>query len=662
MNAAPDLPFTLPNHQAGDWSRLNQRWLVAAIARLQARLARKDATAVARPIEDCIGAQETAGFTPALLHCAAAFGLSPFEREILLLVAGVELDARLRALAQQLTGNRSVHATFGLALEHLFQPHWDALSPDAPLRHWLLIAPDGSAPLTEAALRIDETILHFIAGIAGSDPDLAGIAVPVPTTHRDASGPRALVKSVADAIGQRGRRTIACLNDETHDATLLRDAAMSVAGLAQRPALWIDAAALSAHAGWLTVLARRIDRQVALTGALPVLAVEGTQADAIAARLASHLESSLVWLGSPSAALAAQPMQRRLLRFELPRPDSRQVRKTMLMRWRAATGQAADATTRSAIAAVSAQFHLRPAIIDGMIGELGAVAPDLLPDVLWQSARRQSRGGLDALAQRLDSHTTLGDMVLPPAQIAALGDIVRQLRHRERVHQEWGFAKRQTRGLGLISLFTGESGTGKTMAAEAIANAVNLDLYRVDLASLVSKYIGETEKNLKSLFDAAEASGSVLLFDEADALFGKRSEVKDSHDRYANIEVAYLLQRIEAYRGLAILTTNMKGSLDRAFLRRIRFIVSFPFPDVVAREQIWRRQFPAAAPLGRIDFASLAKFNLPGGNIRSIALNAAFRAADNGGVIDQSALTGALRAEFSKLERQFNEAMLGDGP
>ena len=145
-----------------------------------------------------------------------------------------------------------------------------------------------------------------------------------------------------------------------------------------------------------------------------------------------------------------------------------------------------------------------------------------------------------------------------------------------------------------MALFAGESGTGKTLAAEAIANEVDLDLYRIDLATLVSKYIGETEKNLKRLFDAAEASGAVLLFDEADALFGKRSEVKDSHDRYANIEVAYLLQRIEAYRGLAILTTNMKSALDRAFLRRIRFVVSFPFPDAAAREQIWRRQFPPA--------------------------------------------------------------------
>src|SRR6185437_2410777 len=167
--------------------------------------------------------------------------------------------------------------------------------------------------------------------------------------------------------------------------------------------------------------------------------------------------------------------------------------------------------------------------------------------------------------------------------------------------------------------------------------------YRIDLATVVSKYIGETEKNLKRLFDGADASGAVLLFDEADALFGKRSEVKDSHDRYANIEIAYLLQRVEAYRGLAVLTTNMKSALDRAFLRRIRFVVTFPVPDLAAREQIWRRQFPAGAPLGEIDFAALARLNLAGGNIRSIALSAAFKAADAAGRIDQALLMTAAR-------------------
>src|SRR5256885_3026585 len=170
------------------------------------------------------------------------------------------------------------------------------------------------------------------------------------------------------------------------------------------------------------------------------------------------------------------------------------------------------------------------------------------------------------------------------------------VRHRTTVYETWGFAAKSSRGLGISALFAGPSGTGKTLAAEIMANELRLDLYRIDLSQIVSKYIGETEKNLRRVFDAAETAGAVLLFDEADALFGKRSEVKDSHDRYANIEVSYLLQRMEAYRGLAVLTTNLKGAVDNAFMRRLRFIVQFPFPDALHRAEIWKRIFPRQTP------------------------------------------------------------------
>ena len=243
-----------------------------------------------------------------------------------------------------------------------------------------------------------------------------------------------------------------------------------------------------------------------------------------------------------------------------------------------------------------------PALLDQALdGCAGLSDETAIDEQVWNALREAARGGLDALAQRIDSRATFEDLVVPPPVSSQLREIASQLRHRQRVYEEWGFGARGNRGLGIAALFSGESGTGKTLAAEAIANEARLDLYRIDLASVVSKYIGETEKNLSRLFDAAERSGAVLLFDEADALFGKRSEVKDSHDRYANIEVAYLLQRVESYRGLAILTTNMKSALDRAFLRRIRFIVQFPFPDEAARAAIWRRQFPPAAPVEAVD-------------------------------------------------------------
>ena len=194
------------------------------------------------------------------------------------------------------------------------------------------------------------------------------------------------------------------------------------------------------------------------------------------------------------------------------------------------------------------------------------------------------------------------------------------------------------------------------MAAEVLANELRLDLYRIDLSQVVSKYIGETEKNLRRVFDAAEDGGAILLFDEADALFGKRSEVKDSHDRYANIEVSYLLQRMEAYRGLAILTTNMKDALDTAFLRRIRFVVSFPFPDAAQRAEIWRRIFPPETPRRRLDLDRLARLNVTGGNIRNIALNAAFLAADAGEPVRMPHLLRRRAGEYAKLEKTLTEA------
>jgi len=205
--------------------------------------------------------------------------------------------------------------------------------------------------------------------------------------------------------------------------------------------------------------------------------------------------------------------------------------------------------------------------------------------------------------------------------------IVAQVAQRNVVYETWGFAERMNRGLGISALFAGESGTGKTMAAEVMANELRLSLYRIDLSQVVSKYIGETEKNLQRVFDLMEGGGSILFFDEADALFGKRSEVRDSHDRYANIEVNYLLQRMESYTGVAILATNMKNALDAAFVRRLRFIVPFNFPSPVERRVMWKQAFPEMVPIDALDIDRLAKLNLTGASIQNVALNAAFLAA-----------------------------------
>jgi SpoVK/Ycf46/Vps4 family AAA+-type ATPase len=230
-----------------------------------------------------------------------------------------------------------------------------------------------------------------------------------------------------------------------------------------------------------------------------------------------------------------------------------------------------------------------------------------------------------------------------------------QLRQRAKVYQEWGFAGKGSRGLGISALFHGESGTGKTMAAEVLANQFRLDLYRIDLSAVVSKYIGETEKNLERIFTAAETGGVILLFDEADALFGKRTEVQDSRDRHANVEVSYLLQRMEAYQGLAILTTNLKNALDSAFLRRIRFLVAFPFPEASSRSEIWQRIFPPQTPTQGLDYEKLAQLKVAGGNIRNIAMNAAFTAADTDEPVMMKHILQAAQREYLKLKRLLND-------
>lgn len=275
---------------------------------------------------------------------------------------------------------------------------------------------------------------------------------------------------------------------------------------------------------------------------------------------------------------------------------------------------------------------------------------------LWESCLESTRPRLESLAQLLDAKATWKTLVLPGEETELLHQIVDQVRQRTTVYEDWGFHERMNRGLGISALFAGESGTGKTMAAEVIANELELDLYRIDLSQVVSKYIGETEKNLRRLFDAAEDGGAILFFDEADALFGKRSEVKDSHDRYANIEINYLLQRMEAYRGLAILATNMKSALDAAFMRRLRFIVNFPFPSVEQRQAIWEKVFPPKAKPKKLNYRRLARLNLTGGSINNIALNAAFLAAHKRERVTMEHVLEAARTEFRKLERPINEA------
>ncbi len=270
---------------------------------------------------------------------------------------------------------------------------------------------------------------------------------------------------------------------------------------------------------------------------------------------------------------------------------------------------------------------------------------------LYEACRRQSNRRLSALARKIAPVHTWDDIVLPPDRLEQLREICGSIRCRARVYSEWGFDKKLSMGKGLNVLFAGPSGTGKTMAAEIMAGTLGLELYKIDLSTVVSKYIGETEKNLAKIFDEAETSNAILFFDEADALFGRRSEIRDSHDRYANIEVSYLLQRMEEYKGVVILATNLRKNMDEAFVRRMHFTVEFPFPGIEDRRRIWEGIWPERTPRSPdLDLEFMARrFEIAGGNIRNIALAAAFLAADDGGKVTMEHLIRATRREFQKM-------------
>jgi SpoVK/Ycf46/Vps4 family AAA+-type ATPase len=274
-----------------------------------------------------------------------------------------------------------------------------------------------------------------------------------------------------------------------------------------------------------------------------------------------------------------------------------------------------------------------------------------LLEALFSAARAQTGRDLETLTTRIDPVYGWGDLVLPPDEMSQLREVCSRAARNPYVLDTWGFGRKLSGGKGVSVLFAGPSGTGKTMAAEVIAGELRLGLYRIDLSGVVSKYIGETEKNLDRIFRAAEATSAILFFDEADALFGKRSEVRDSHDRYANIEISYLLQKMEAYEGVTILATNLRGNLDEAFTRRLAFTIHFPFPDEESRLRIWNGVWPAETPLEPgLDLAAMAAaFKLSGGNIRNVALSAAYLAAEEEKQVGLGHLLHALRREYGKM-------------
>jgi len=652
------------------WLQANQADLLARLEVLKQRLADHAGGGVERGLANMasppIAAADASAFADrpaALVQLAETFGLSQFESDTLLLCAGIELDATLAGLCATAQGDPTrPFPTFSLMLAVLPEPHWSALSPNAPLRHWRLIEIGAGPVLAKAPLRIDERVLHFLVGVPQLDARLAVLVDSLPPMETSALVPSQAViaRQVAEiwSDAARGRDlTVVQLCGSVADCRPI--AAAAAASLGLRVAS-LPAERLPSGASDLDSLLRIWEREAALSG-LGVMLVDcddNLPAESDAARGRASAIALLLERAIGPVILREREPRRIANRPTVMLEVSHPTRDEQFTVWREALGDRLQDT--DALAAATGQFSLSLPAIQAIAAEARAVtasppAPDIAATV-WDLCRRRLRSALDGLALRIESKLHWDDLVLPAEQKKTLHAIVAQLRQRSTVYDRWGFAEKSRRGLGISALFYGPSGTGKTMAAEVLASELRLDLYHIDLSRIVSKYVGETEANLRRVFDAAEENGAILLFDEADSLFGTRSQVKDSHDRYANIEVSYLLQRMEAYRGLAVLTTNMRAALDPAFMRRIRFAVHFPFPDAAHRAVIWRQVFPAAAATRGLDLERLARLRVTGGNIRNIAVNAAFLAADAGEPVQMHHLRDAAEAEYAKLERRLTQA------
>ena len=632
MNAPLDL----------DWTAANQQLLVAEFARLRALLDDGDLTDARAQVEMT---RRQMPAPAAIDTLASVFELSVFERDLVLLAAGVEMDARLAARCGEASGRpQSPWASFGLALGALPDPHWSAIAPVEALRRWRLIEVDDSAGLTTGRLKLDERVLHFIGGLNYLDHRLRPLFTTVPPAGLMADAHRAIAGQVAAQLRERpGRLPVVMLTG--NDADGQRDVATTLGEALGVSLFHLRATDIPAAPHEQASLVELWQREAALLGGGLFVTHTDEGATAALARFITRIDGLLIVAGRHVPHVDTDS-----LRVVVDKPDAPGQRQLWLTALDDKAGPLAEALDD-----LASQYRLGARRIARTAAHVDGT--DTIRDIA--TLHRLSRGdgaGISDLAQAVDARATWEDLVLPDSQRRTLRQIAVHVRHRITVHHDWGFLGKSARGLGIATLFSGESGTGKTLAAEVLANMLGLALYRIDLSAVISKYIGETEKNLRKVFEAAEDIGAILLFDEADALFGKRSEVKDSHDRYANIEVSYLLQRMETYRGLAILTTNHKAAIDTAFQRRLRFVVHFPVPDATQRAAIWRSIFPASTPLAGLDYAKLARLNATGGNIRNIAVSAAFLAAEAGTPVSMTHLLRAAHLEAAKHEKTPSDA------
>jgi AAA+ superfamily predicted ATPase len=609
-----------------------------------------------------------AATVPRLARLGHEFGLDPVDLDILVIATAPELDLRYERIYAYLQDDVTRRRpTVDLVLDLVAGSLDEKLTLRPRLDHdgalacheLIRLVPDPNhvdPPLLSHYVVPDALVVRELLGCEGLDPRLQPFCtLEVPGENAESSVEPGLIEVVGDA---RGRRKPLVVHLEGPPGAGQEELARSLASALGEPLLMVDLAAMPREpvALGMALRASRVRRALpCLTSLDSIGDEERTAAVAEMLRELGRLPGpALVSTGTPWPADRG-PMDVATIVCALP---DLAVRRTA---WRSALDEAEIDCPGSDIEELAGRFRLsrkkieyaanRAAVAGRACGRAAGRSE------LFAAARAQSTPTLSHLARKVEAVYRWDDLVLPPDRLELLREICARMRHRALVHEEWGFEEKLSLGKGLTVLFAGPSGTGKTMAAEVMANELGLELYKIDLSAVVNKYIGETEKNLARVFDAAEGGNTILFFDEADALFGKRTEVRDSHDRYANVETSYLLQRVEEYDGMAILASNLRKNLDESFARRLQCAVEFPFPDAAARLLIWNRIWPAQIPLSEdLSFESFAeRFELSGGSIRAVSLAAAFFAAEDGGHVTHDHVLKGIRREYEKLGKIVHE-------
>lgn len=580
------------------------------------------------------------GAAAPLTRLAGGFALDDDEAAVLaLLFAAASSESAARALdeAAPAAGGRGVPVW--LVRRLLPELTLGAFAAGAPLRRFELVRIEDEAVRVEARLRLSEAVLDRLAGSVPVEPEVQ--ARIMPAAARPALADAALVGSLADALRERreGLPPLLVCSDSEPEAT-----AASLLALGLRPAL-VDSAAIPEEPLSRDRLARLWSRESALDGA--ALIVRSREGDgAILADFADRILGHVILCGPPPPVAPRRGLR---LICEPPRTVARAAE-----RWRSALGVERAARLGAGLLRIAGQFRLDPAEIDALCAGVGAEI-DSAPSaaaataLLWRRAGRLPPAAPVPGVTLVEPRVGWEDLVLPPAVASALRRVEIHVRHATTVFDDWGFGGRMAgRGRGVAALFSGPSGTGKTMAAEVLASELDLRLMLVDLSQIISKYVGETSKNIAAAFRLAERTGAVMVWNEGDAIWGARGAVSTATDRHINAEIGDLLQRIEAFDGFTVVTTNLRHAIDPAFLRRFRFTIDFPMPTQAERLVLWRRAFPAGAPLAEINWGALAALPLSGGSIRNVALGSAFLAADRGGAIDNGLIEAELGEELRK--------------